>query len=455
MNSLFIFRLDLRFKDNTALLKCFENSKHLFPCFIFEPKQISPDKNPYFSNNCVQFMIETLEEMFDKSNKKLLFFHGDTLDVIQNVSKNLGINSIYVNRDYTPFSKERDLKIKSYCEDNDIEFNSFEDLVLNPIESIKKGDGGPYSTFTSYLNKATQLDVNPPNPKKIVFKYPEIKKPLKYQIQVSELSKFYKPNPDINVNGGRKNAINILKQTKNQKDYDKLRGLCSYKSTHLSAHMKFGTVSVREVYHTFVKELGKGNGLVKQLYWRDFYYNLVYHFPETFTKKIGLKDIYETFPWSKDKSKFQKWCDGETGFPIVDASMKNLNKTGYMPNRSRLIVANFLTKILRIDWTWGEKYFAQNLVDYSVSNNLGNWQWVASIGADYQNRIYNPMSQSAKSDPDCEYIKEWLPVLKDVPNKDVHNWFNKHKKYDIEYYEPMVNYTEEYKKSKELFRKHV
>ena len=454
MNSLFIFRLDLRFKDNTALIKCFEKSKHVYPCFIFEPKQISPEKNEYFSNNCVQFMIETLEEMYKKSDNKLLFFHGDTEKVIDYLIKSLDINAIFVNQDYTPFSIERDNKISSLCEKHQIEFNSFEDLVLNPIESIKKGDGGPYSTFTSYLNKATELSVSPPNTKKIKFNYPETKN-LKYQIKKKDLITFYSPNPDINVNGGRKNAIDILKNIHLQKEYNKLRGLCCYKSTHLSAHMKFGTVSVREVYHTFVKELGKSNDLVKQLYWRDFYYNLVYHFPETFTKKVGLKEIYDSFPWSKDKSKFQKWCNGDTGFPIVDASMKNLNKTGYMPNRSRLIVANFLTKILRIDWTWGEKYFAQQLVDYSVSNNLGNWQWVASIGADYQNRIYNPMSQSAKSDPDCEYIKKWLPVLKDIPNKDVHNWSTKHSKYTIDYPEPMVNYPEEYKKSKELFRKHI
>lgn len=455
MNSLFIFRLDLRLKDNTALLECIKNSKNVFPCFIFEPKQISKEQNSYFSNNCAQFMIESLEELYEKSKNKLLFFHGDTYKVIEYIVDKLSINSIYINQDYTPFSIERDSKIEDICNKNKIKFHSFEDLLLNPIESIKKGDGGPYSTFTSYLNKSLELDVRPPNQEKATIKYPKISKSLKYQIHQKDLKKFYTPNPNINVNGGRKNAVKILKEINLQKNYDKLRGLCAYKSTHLSGHMKFGTVSVREVYHTFVKELGKSSGLVKQLYWRDFYYNLIYQFPDTFTKKVGLKKIYDSFPWSKDKEKFKKWCDGETGFPIVDSSMKNLNETGYMPNRSRLIVANFLTKILRIDWTWGEKYFAQQLVDYSVSNNLGNWQWVASIGADYQNRIYNPMSQSAKSDPDCEYIKKWLPILKDVPNKDVHNWPTKFSKYSIEYPEPTVNYPEEYKKSKELFKKQV
>ena len=454
MNSLFIFRLDLRIKDNTALIKCFEKSKNIYPCFIFEPNQISPQENPYFSNNCVQFMIETLEELYNYSENKLLFFHGNTEKVIDYLIKSLDINSVFVNQDYTPYSIERDKSISYLCAKHNIEFNSFEDLLLTPIESIKKGDGTPYSTFTSYLNKATEISVPPPNNKKIKFNYPEIKK-IKYQLKKKDLKKFYKQNLHINVRGGRKNAIDILKTIKLQKDYNKLRGLCSYKSTHLSAHMKFGTVSVREVYHSFVTELGKGTDLIKQLYWRDFYYNLVYQFPETFTKKVGLKKIYRSFPWSKDKTKFLKWCVGETGFPIVDASMKNLNKTGYMPNRSRLIVANFLTKILRIDWTWGENYFARQLVDYSVSNNLGNWQWVASIGADYQNRIYNPMSQSLKSDPECEYIKEWLPVLKDIPNKDVHNWSTKYNNYTIEYPKPIVNYPEEYKKSKELFKKHV
>ena len=255
MNSLFIFRLDLRLKDNTALLECVKNSKNVYPCFIFEPKQISPTQNPYFSNNCVQFMIETLQELYEKSGKKLLFFHGDTHKIIEYLLDKLSINSIFVNQDYTPFS-ERDNHIKDLCSKNNISFHNYEDLVLNPIDSVKKGDGGPYSTFTSYLNKS-ELEVKPPNPQKITIKYPKISKSLQYQIDIKDLNNFYKPNENINVNGGRKNAIDILKTINQQKDYDTLRGLCSYKSTHLSAHMKFGTVSKRSIPY-FCERIRKG-----------------------------------------------------------------------------------------------------------------------------------------------------------------------------------------------------
>ena len=454
MNSLFIFRLDLRLKDNTGLIECIKNSDNVYLTFIFEPKQIDKKKNNYFSSNCVQFMIESLKELYTKTDKKLIFFYGNTIEVIESVIKKLNINNIYFNKDYTPFSLKRDSNIKTLCEKLGCGYNDFNDILLNDINTPMKDNGEPYSTFSSYHSKALGIEVDEPDNYSNKLKFKKANN-LKHQIKMKDLDNFYDHNEHINVNGGRKLALKILKGIKNQKKYNKLRGLCDYKSTHLSAYIKFGCVSIREVYHTFRNELGSNNDLVKQLYWRDFYYNLIYHFPHTYNKKTGLKDIYEDFPWEHNKGKFKKWCQGETGFPIIDASMKNLNKTGYMPNRSRLIVANFLTKILRIDWTWGEEYFAQQLVDYSVSNNLGNWQWVASIGADYQNRIYNPMSQSEKSDPECQYIKKWLPVLNDIPNKDIHNWFTKNEKYNLEYHKPMVNYTEEYKKSRELFKKYA
>ena len=452
MTSLFIFRLDLRLKDNIALIECFKKSDKIYLAFIFDPVQIDTSKNKYFSHNCVQFMIESLKELYKKSDKKLLFFYGSTKDVIKDTINNLNIDNVCVNRDYTPFSIERDTKIEKLCKTLKCNFYSYDDLMLTPICKIMKPDKTPYSTFTPYLTQALKYKINKPSETNIKTKVQLNKKELKYLIPLQKLDDFYEFNKNINVNGGRSKALYILKSIENQRNYDSKRSLCDYKSTHLSAYIKFGCVSIREVYHTCANKLGKNSGLVKQLYWRDFYYNILYHFPETYTKKRGLKSVYSKFPWSHDKTKFNKWCNGETGFPIVDASMKNLNETGYMPNRSRLIVANFLTKILRVDWTWGERYFAQKLVDYSVSNNLGNWQWVASIGADYQNRIYNPMSQSLKSDPECKYIKKWLPVLDNVPNKDVHNWYSKHEKYSIDYLSPIVDYGTEYKKSKELFK---
>lgn len=455
MTSLFIFRLDFRLKDNIGLINCFKNSKEIIPCFIFDPKQIDPKLNSYFSNNLVQFMIESLIELHQKTKKKLLFFHGDTEKVIKYLIKKLNLESVYVNSDYTPYSIERDSKIQKICKSLKCEFKESDDILLNSLEYPKKDDGTYYMTFTKYADKARMKKPLKPNYLNIESKLLEIKEKLKFNIHLEKLKGFYEFNPNNNVKGGRKQAKLILKNILNQKNYNEKRSLCNYKSTNLSAYIKFGVVSIREVYYTFLNNLGPQNDLVKQLYWREFYYYLLFHFPNTYLKKEGLKSTYKTFPWSYDKNKFNKWCNGETGFPIVDASMKQLNQTGYLPNRSRLIVANFLTKLLRIDWTWGEKYFAQKLVDYSVSNNLGNWQWVASIGADYQNRIYNPMSQSLKSDPYCLYIKKWLPVLKDIPNKDIHNWNKSYEKHTIDYHKPMINYQEEYKLSKSLYKKHA
>ena len=453
MTSLFIFRLDLRLRDNIGLIECFKNSKNVIVCFIFDPIQIDKSKNPYFSSNCVQFMVESLKELDNQTGNKLLFFHGDTIKVLEDTIKKLKIDNIYLNKDYTPFSLKRDKLINDLCEKLNCKCNLFDDLLLNDINFPMKSDNTPYQVYSKYRDIATEKKVSDPD--NFLVKKNNISKidtKLKYRIEKEKLDDFFEYNKDINVNGGRKLAKKILNNITEQKDYDKLRSLCDYKSTHLSAYIKFGCVSIREVYYCFVKGLGKENGLVKQLYWREFYYYLLYHFPDTLKKKKGLKNTYEKFPWSKDKKKFEAWCNGQTGFPIVDASMINLNKTGYMPNRSRLIVANFLTKLLRIDWTWGEKYFAQKLVDYSPSNNLGNWQWVASIGADYQNRIYNPTTQSQKSDPDCIYIKKWLPVLKDLPSKDIHNWNSKYDKHNVNYSKPIIVYRDEYNLSKKLFK---
>ena len=467
MSAIFLLRLDLRIKDNLGLIECFKNPdvKKIYLVFNFDPKQIDRDKNPYFSNNCVQFMIESLEELYQKTDKKLMFTYGDYQDTIPEllkVLKVLEVKYLYVNQDYTPYSKERDSIIEKICLDNNCEFHSCHDLMLTPIDFPVKPDESHYKQYSSYLNKASTkkvkdldyLDVS----SKLALPPKTFNKKLKFKIPIKKLKSFYNHNPDINVNGGRILAKKILKNISQQKDYDKLRGLCDYKSSHLSAYIKFGCVSIREVYHSFVNALGVSNGLVKQLYWREFYYYIIYHFPETYTKKIGLKPAYQNFPWSQDKNKLEAWSKGETGYPIVDASMRHLNKTGYMPNRSRLIVANFLTKLLRIDWTLGEKYFATKLVDYSPSNNLGNWQWVASIGADYQNRIYNPMSQSLKSDPDCDYIKKWIPSLSNINNKHLHNWNKHYQNYnlaDIDYLAPIINYKEEYDLSKKMFKEHI
>jgi deoxyribodipyrimidine photo-lyase len=230
---------------------------------------------------------------------------------------------------------------------------------------------------------------------------------------------------------------------KNLKNYPRTHNDLSHSTSELSAFIKFGCVSIREVYKTFRSK----HDFIRQLFWRDFYANILYSFP--YVLGSAMKKNYNKVHWHHNSNWFKKWCDGETGYPVVDAGMRQMNQTGYMHNRARLIVSSFLVKTLLISWEEGEKYFAQKLVDYDPASNNGNWQWTAGSGADSQPyfRIFNPWEQGKNYDPNCEYIKKWVPELKDVPNKDILNWEDTHSEYkDVKYPKPIVDY----KKQKEI-----
>lgn len=235
----------------------------------------------------------------------------------------------------------------------------------------------------------------------------------------------------------------------------------NYKDTHdfpslsttlLSPHLKFGSLSIREVYHTIAAKLGGEHSLIRQLYWRDFYSQIAFHAPFVFGHPYQKK--FQTLPWSENKKAFAAWCAGKTGFPIVDAGMRQLNQTGFMHNRVRMIVASFLVKDLHINWLWGERYFAQQLIDYDPAVNNGNWQWCASTGCDPQPyfRIFNPWLQQKKFDPEAEYIKKWVVELQDIPTQLIHNWYRSD---DIipHYPRPIVEHSKESKKAKEDYRR--
>jgi deoxyribodipyrimidine photo-lyase len=267
------------------------------------------------------------------------------------------------------------------------------------------------------------------------------------------------------VQGGRTNSLKILKNLDNFKDYSKKRDILTYKTTFLGASLHFTTVSIREVYHKMVNVLGKSSGLIRELVFRDFYMNIIHNFPNVLKGQIkginqSYKEEYDNITWSYNKTNFNKWCEGLTGFPVIDASQRQMNVSGYMHNRCRMITSSFLTKGLHIDWRWGEKYFATKLVDYDPMSNSGGWQWSSGGGSDSQPyfRIFNPWTQTQKFDPECEYIKKWIPELKDVPNKDILNWFNPdiHEKWlnlGIKYYKPIVEHDEERKETLKIYKK--
>ena len=276
---------------------------------------------------------------------------------------------------------------------------------------------------------------------------------LKYYLDEKEINDFYKENTEINVHGGRSQCLKILSKIDNFKEYNKKRDFLIYKTTFLSAGLHFNVISIREVYHKVLSVLGPSSGILRELVFRDFYMNIVYNFPHILqgqikSQNLSYKKEFDNIKWSYNKSKFEKFCNGQTGFPIVDACIRQLLITGYMVNRGRMIVASFLTKDLHIDWRWGEQFFANHLVDYDPINNSQGWMWTTGNGTDAQPwfRIFNPWTQQKNYDKDCEYILKWIPELEQVPIKDIHNWFKPeiYNKYqETNYPSPMVIHDEE------------
>lgn len=444
--ALFLFRRDLRLEDNTGLIFALKHASTVIPAFILTPEQT--EKNPYLSKRCLQFMFECLEDLSGQLKKKkstLYLFQGDPLSIVKKCIALLKIDALIFNKDYTPYSQKRDQALHKLCEKHQIACHSFDDaLLLAPQDSTKK-DQTPYTIFTPYFRHA--LDFPPPFPLptpssrffqgKIAFA-----KPISLLAQRS-------PCLNNSIRGGRKEVLKLLKHLKSLATYSKDHDFPAKQATsHLSAYLKFTVLSPREIYHAIAKTFTLRHALIRSLYWRDFFTTIAYFFPHVFQGAFHSK--FDKIRWSYDKDKFHTWCQGKTGFPIVDAAMRELNQTGMMHNRARMIAASFLVKDLHIDWRWGEKYFAQTLIDYDPAVNNGNWQWSASTGADAQPyfRIFNPWLQQKKFDPDCAYIKQWIPELKTISPKMIHGWSNpKNRKTQINYPAPLVDHAKQAKQT--------
>jgi deoxyribodipyrimidine photo-lyase len=405
--TLFIFRRDLRIRDNNALKYAINKFDNIVPIFIFTPEQIT-SQNKFRSDNAIQFMIESLKELNKNLDNKLVFQYGDNIDVLKSICRKIKVIRIIFNVDYTKYARQRDGKIMKLCKSLDIECLIVEDYLLSKMGTYNKDNGDPYLVFTPFKNNAM----------KTIVKKPSIYK-IKGIIGTTKLDKYdidkikYSPNDNVYVHGGRTNAIKQLNKIGiTQKKYNDNRDQLKTETTLLSAYIKFGCLSIREVYWKFRTKLGPSTLLISQLFWREFYYYTVFYKPDLLSpSRINFRDTFQDIKWTNNKKHFEAWCDGNTGFPVVDAGMRQLNKTGYMHNRARLITANFLNRILNIDWRWGEMYYASKLVDYDPAINNGNWQWVASTGVDtaqYFQRVFNPTLQSKRYDPDNEYINEWV-----------------------------------------------
>jgi len=455
--NIFLHHRDLRYQDNTSMIKQIKEEITVSPVFIFDPIQIDPDKNKYFSNGLVEFMIESLKEYNNDLHKKkgeLYYFYGDTLDVLLYIHKKIGINSIGFNYEYSPFGKKRDNEIKKFAEKENIKIYCEEDILLHNIlngQTLNPKNNKPYLVYTPYYNHLLSLKVRDIDTfKKFKFtKNSELKK-IKYSF--NNLDSLYKINKNLNVHGGRKAALQILKNLYNFNKYEEERDQLTYHTTMLSAYINFNVVSIREIYESIIKTFNKNHGLIRELIFRDYYHTIIHLFPHVIGGNFYPK--FDKIVWTNDIKYFNAWSKGETGYPIVDAAIKQLLITNYMHNRMRMMTASFLIKNLQIDWHKGERFFAQHLEDYNIYNNWGGWTNIADCAPSSQSyfRVFSPEAHSRKYDEKCEYIKQWLPELKDVPNEDIHSWEKNYKKYldqNIKYFAPIVNFA----KSRDAFLK--
>ena len=440
-NGLFIFRRDFRIIDNNALNLLNERCDKVFTIFIFTPEQVGSG-NKYKSDNSVQFMIESLQDLagqISRAGGHLYTFFGHNDEIVEQCIQDFKINVVCYNLDITPYAKERDAKIVRVCERTKTYVMYDHDYYLHEPGVIVNSTGGPYQKFTPYYQAALKLKVDPPA-RASKMRFAQTTAHIANRLGLTEaLHNFTHINLDILVHGGRSNAIKQLKTAaKNIQNYPQTHNSLNHPTSQLSAFIKFGCVSVREVYKTFRTK----RDFIRQLFWRDFYANVLYSFPHVLGH--SMKPKYDKVKWHFSARWFDAWCNGTTGFPVVDAGMRQLNKTGYMHNRARLIVASFLVKTLLIDWQRGEQYFATKLTDYDPASNNLNWQWCASSAVDSQPyfRIFNPWRQAENFDPDCEYIKEWVPELAALPAKDILNWETKWTEFpDISYPKPICDYN--------------
>ncbi len=453
--ALFIFRRDLRLEDNTGLIAALKKADSVIPCFIFDPHQIT-NRNRFKSLNAVQFMIESLldlKKQLAQQEGKLFIFYGSPDAVVKKLLYRYDIDLVCMNRDYTPYSTLRDQRIARVCATRKVACELYDDVLLHAPGVVIKKNKTPYTIFTPFFKRAAQIKVAIPQPLPLGIFFT---KKLEGERAVLLTKLMPVPNKNIFTHGGRTRGVAILKQFEDFVHYAREHDIPSLeKTTGLSAHLKFGTCSIRETFAAMVKTLGVHHPLIRQLYWRDFFTQIAYHFPHVFGASFNHK--YDNLVWQNDKKKFAAWCEGCTGFPIVDAGMRQLNATGFMHNRVRMIVASFLVKDLHIDWRWGEHYFATKLIDYDPAVNNGNWQWAASTGCDAQPyfRIFNPWLQQKKFDRECVYIKRWIPELKSCDPKDIHAWYKHAKTVKSRYPKQLIDHYQEARSTKIAYLKAI
>ena len=403
--SLFWFRRDLRLHDNVALYHALQSEEKILPIFIFDidilEKIPKNDARISFIHKELNIMNEHLQSFEAGIN----MFHGNPKEVFQSLIEKYHIVKVFTNHDYEPYAIKRDLEIKELLASNTIEFHTYKDQVIFERNEITKKDGTPYVVYTPYSKK--WMEAYHINAQK---NYPS-------EDLLSEFYSSVKPTvltlDDIGFTETRIPIKNYIYNSRIINEYEETRNFPALDNTSkLGPHLRFGTVSVRQMASR--ADAQENKIFLKELIWREFFMQILWHFPQT--HKDSFKSKYDRINWRNNEEEFKKWCNGTTGYPMVDAGMRQLNETGFMHNRVRMLVGSFLCKHLLIDWRWGEAYFAEKLHDYEMSSNVGNWQWVAGTGVDASPyfRIFNPTSQIQKFDKELKYIQKWVPDFQEL-----------------------------------------
>jgi deoxyribodipyrimidine photo-lyase len=408
--TIFWFRRDLRLEDNVGLYEALKGDDPVLPVFIFDSNILDHlpknDARLTFLHDTLKDMRQVLEE---SHNSGIALYQGKPLEAFKQITSEYNVRSVYTNHDYEPYARERDEELRTFFSSKDIGFKSFKDQVIFEKEEVVKNDGDPYVVYTPYMRKWKEtFTVDTLNSYDCATYFDNL-------INNKDL-----PNLSLSDLGFKRSSQKVQPYDVSPeliRNYEETRNFPALESTsRLGPHLRFGTVSIRKMMKKAIDE--DNETFWQELIWREFFMQILWHFPHT--KDRSFKAKYDRIQWRNDEEEFKKWCAGKTGYPLVDAGMRQLNETGFMHNRIRMLVGSFLCKHLLIDWRWGEAYFAEKLHDYEMASNVGNWQWVAGSGVDAAPyfRIFNPTTQIKKFDKNLEYIKKWAPDFQEPTYPD-------------------------------------
>ena len=399
--NIFWFRRDLRLDDNTALFHALNSTEEVLPIFIFDETILSQLPKDDARVTFIHDHLVKIQEQLNTIGKSLAVFHGTPENVFKKLISENKITSVYTNHDYEPYARKRDKMLNELFKTHSIEFKTCKDQVIFEKSDVVKDDGTPYVVYTPYSKKWKE------NFRKTgLVHYPS-------ETLLNKITNHSYPFLSLSDIGFTTSSITVPPFNISEKliaNYEDTRNFPAIAGTSLlGIYLRFGAISVRKMVSKALE--AKNETFWNELIWREFFMQILWHFPHTVNR--SFREKYDAIQWSNNEELFQKWCEGKTGYPFVDAGMRELNATGHMHNRVRMIVASFLCKHLLIDWRWGETYFAQKLLDYEQASNVGNWQWAAGSGVDAAPyfRIFNPTEQIKKFDKDLKYIKKWVPEL--------------------------------------------